>query len=142
MRRMSIPEIGDTLVLAQDWAFTLHNEYRNDDVRDALDLKSTEPYRSLRRRMEREDNHYTQWELCEQLQEITWPVTLPAGTVLRVDRIYIRKGMQDFSSLSFFIDSCPDGRLSPAKSKRSGFKGGRKRFWAKLADVNAMEVQS
>jgi hypothetical protein len=48
--------------------------------------------------------------------------TLPAGTVLKVDRIYIRKGkgMSDYSSVTFYA--------TIGKKKY--------RFWSKLADVN------
>ena len=47
---------------------------------------------------------------------------LPVGTVLTIDRIYIRKGANDYSSLSFWA-------LLPGDKKRF-------RFWAKLHDVN------
>lgn len=50
---------------------------------------------------------------------------LPVGTILTVDRIYIRKGAQDFSSLSFWAQI-------PMDKKRF-------RFWAKLSDVNEIE---
>jgi len=51
--------------------------------------------------------------------------TLKKGTVLEVDRIYIRKGAADYSSITFRI------------------KGGKKspRFFAKLEDVNKMECE-
>lgn len=56
------------------------------------------------------------------------PVTLPKGTVLTVDRLYIRKGATNFDSLSFYIGNAPKG---------VGFKKqGKIRFWAKLPDVN------
>jgi hypothetical protein len=59
-------------------------------------------------------------------------MTLSAGTVLTVDRIYIRKGASDFSSLSFFIQSTPTPELAEAKKTKF-------RFWASLEDVNHME---
>ncbi len=49
------------------------------------------------------------------------PVSLPAGTVLMVDRIYIRQGREDWSSVTFKV---PKGR-----------------FWAKLDEVNNMEFE-
>lgn len=55
------------------------------------------------------------------------PVTLPAGTVLKVDRIYIRKGMKDFSSLTF--------TAKLANMKKAA------RFWVKLRDVNRMVIE-
>lgn len=55
--------------------------------------------------------------------------TLPKGSVLTVDRIYIRKGQGygKFSSISFYL-------TLPQKSKQKG----RLRFWAKLKDVNTI----
>jgi hypothetical protein len=57
-------------------------------------------------------------------------VTLAAGTGLRVDRIYVRKGIADFDSLTFVVTDSPQKVL----------KG--KRFWAKLADVNKIEFDA
>jgi len=37
--------------------------------------------------------------------------------------------------LSFYVTECPLQALTPTK-KGGGFKKGRRRFWAKLADVN------
>lgn len=71
--------------------------------------------------------------LNDKLQNWPFPTTLPAGTELTVDRIYIRKGASDYSSLSFWIVSSPHPLL---KTKS---KGVRKRFWAKLADCNTIE---
>lgn len=51
-------------------------------------------------------------------------VTLPTGTNLKVDRVYIRKGAKDFSSITFFM-------VLPEKKSV--------RFWAKIPDVNTME---
>lgn len=66
-------------------------------------------------------------------------ITLPAGTELTVDRVYIRKGAGDYSSLSFYIADTPLMALKPAG--KGGFKKGRRRFWAKLADVNRIECE-
>lgn len=68
------------------------------------------------------------------------PVTLEAGTVLKVDRVYIRQGAEDFSSLSFYIEETPMLALVPAK-KGGGFKKGRRRFFASLVDVNTMDIE-
>jgi len=63
------------------------------------------------------------------------PVTFPKGTQLKVDRIYIRKGASDFSSLSFYVIASSIAAIMPVENQK-GFKKGKKRFWAKLADVN------
>lgn len=55
-------------------------------------------------------------------------VTLRAGQVLSVDRVYIRRGASDFSSITFNYIGAPKG-------------SGRVRFWAKLADVNTIEFE-
>lgn len=52
-------------------------------------------------------------------------VTLEKGTVLIVDRIYIRKGASGWSSISFFVNEVVHNN-----------KKGKLRFWAKLDDVN------
>jgi len=56
------------------------------------------------------------------------PVTLKAGQALSIDRVYIRRGASDFSSITFNYLGAPKG-------------SGRVRFWAKLADVNMIEFE-
>lgn len=71
------------------------------------------------------------------------PVQLPAGTVLQVDRIYLRKGSEDFDSLTFLLVDSPDERLKPWKKIKTGasasFKGAV-RFWLKLRDIQGAMV--
>ena len=100
-RQMYIPEIGNVIKLEKDWKFTLYCEYRNEKLFEAI---SKEKYNY------REDG-----------QDIE--VTLPKGATLTIDRIYIRQGLSNYSSLSFYLDC-------PAISDK------RLRFWAKLVDVN------
>jgi hypothetical protein len=72
-------------------------------------------------------------------------VTIPKGCELIVDRVYIRKGSSDFSSLTFLVKGLGELDLSQwplnslaivrgVKHKTSTF-----RFWAKLDDVNNIE---
>lgn len=84
MPRLYVPAIGDRLELTKDWEFRLHHEYRNETMFAALGLKYDDRYWSNRPKA------------------VT--VTLPQGTVLRVDRIYIRQGLDEFSSMSFFAE--------------------------------------
>jgi hypothetical protein len=56
-------------------------------------------------------------------------VTLSSGTVLKVDRIYIRQKMAAFSSITFIIKSSPQKELKGA------------RFWAKLEECNNIECE-
>ena len=59
-------------------------------------------------------------------------VTLPAGDLLTVDRIYIRKGVSGFDSVTFGLKQSSHPALAKVK---------RRRFWAKLADVNSIEAE-
>lgn len=148
-RRLYIPDIGHVLTLAADWNFTLHNEHRNNDVVEALGVRDEPKFikASVALELLRNSARYSSPETftryyaaSDKLRDWTWPATLPAGTVLRVDRIYIRQGAADFSSLSFYVEKSPLAALTPAK-KGGGFKKGRRRFWAKLADVNTMMIE-
>ena len=58
----------------------------------------------------------------EMIPELS--ICLPKGTVIIPDRIYIKKGLSDYSSITFRVESHPE-------IKR--FKG---RFWVHLKDVN------
>lgn len=134
MPKLYIPEIGDEIVLEQPWSFTLYNpqyESRNNDLLEALCEKTAEL------------KHYSGASFDPI--RYTYPeentVTLPEGTKLKVDRIYIRKGASDYSSLSFFVTDTSHPKLQPSKTVGRGFKKGRKRFWAKLSDVNEIEMQ-
>ena len=85
---------------------------------------------------EDKDNHrrYKQ-ELYELQQRQSWaPVTLLKDTVLKVDRIYIRKGISEYSSITFYVWSKPGPVAANASKKKS-------RFWAKLADCNNIQFE-
>jgi hypothetical protein len=55
---------------------------------------------------------------------------LVSGTKLKIERIYIRKGSSEYSSLTFRIIDSPDELLRGKKKLR---------FWAKLEDCNNIE---
>ena len=112
--RLLIPPLGTELELTEPWTFTLHGEHRNDKLAEKLRIAWTETIGQHPNGYRKVDRHAE--------------VTLPAGTVLRVDRIYIRSGAGDFDSVTF--------RLNPRR--RKVLTG---RFWAKLADVNRLEFQ-
>lgn len=99
-----IPEIGTILKLEQDWQFTLYQEYRNN-LFEKLDLKRD-----------------------------TQVVEIPKGTLIKVDRIYIKKGNSQFSSITFSIPtvrSKADKLNYPHNVKLGGGK-----FWVKLHECN------
>lgn len=101
--KLYVPEIGDQICLTNDWTFDLYEEYRNESL-----FKKMDPTVKCR-------YGYT---------ENKKPVTIPKGTLLKIDRIYIRKGISEYSSLTFYVGS-------------GEWKGAR--FWAKLSDVNNIE---
>ena len=131
--RFYVPEIGDQLRLTADWTFGLYNEDRNSSLMEFIgDTRTVEYY-----------NTYG-----------SIPCTIPAGSILKVDRIYIRKGKGDYSSLTFLWK---DMRVKPKIVDRKithhyglGIPPDTKiiqekiparpvRFWAKLDDVNKIE---
>lgn len=63
----------------------------------------------------------------------TATVEIPAGSVLKFDRYYIRQGANDFDSVTFRLEK-PEGRRK--KGDPEPVSG---RFWAKLRDVNRIE---
>jgi hypothetical protein len=94
---------------------------------------------------------YVQWDkdskdwrdACDKAEyKLVLPVTIPAGTILAIDRIYIRKGSSDFSSITFYaknlgeIEKIVDKWHKPRKAKQKAL-----RFWAKLSDVNTIEFE-
>lgn len=100
--KLYIPEIGDQIVLTNDWTFNLYYEYRNSSLMEKIGEKFNWSDLSMKAKA----------------------VTIVKGTTLKVDRIYIRKGNSEYSSLTFYIVS-------------GDWKGAR--FWAKLKDVNNIE---
>lgn len=125
--KMYIPEIGDSIKLTSDWTFDLYNEYRNDSVGPLFGLPENYSHIEDTKRYD----VYKKTGVFPEEETIVTSVTLPAGTILKVDRIYIRKNNEEFSSLSFFI----------TETSLPGFTKKRYRFWAKLADVNNMEFE-
>lgn len=104
--KLYIPEIGDQLKLTSDWRFKLNDERRNKSLIEHLGFKYSD-YKST-------------------------DVTLPADTVLQIDRIYIRQGLSEFSSISFYVKST---------NNKGGYFGrpSTLRFWASLKDCNNIE---
>lgn len=85
---------------------------------------------------EDKDNH---WKFTSELNSLncrpSWaPVTLLKDTVLNVDRIYIRKGVSEYSSITFYVWSKSGPVAANASKKKS-------RFWAKLADCNNIQFE-
>lgn len=62
---------------------------------------------------------------------VCYQMTWPKDTILTVDRIYIRKGGEQFSSITFRTASTTITQLKKKKP----------RFWAKLYEVNTIECE-
>lgn len=148
MMKLYIPRLGDILILSKDWEFRLYKEYRNDSLFEFFKIDDPEfkpiPYKydfdSGKYYTWRRSEEYHEWvrtEYAKWLEErnewqntIASPmVSLPKDTKLKINRIYIRKGMPDFDSVTFNIIEI-DGK-----------KVKKLRFWAKLDDVNKLEFK-
>lgn len=125
--KLFIPRLGSRLILAKNWTFKLYDERRNEKFWLALHGKP-----------EKEEFYYgyptggyttspVKTKDCPSLgHKPAKPAktTLPKGTVLTIERIYIRRGAGEFDSISFRI----------AQDKTLGVPSGR--FWVKLEDIN------
>ena len=115
--KVVIPDIGYELKIQEDWTFNLKHEYRNK-LYDFL-----------------EDNKHIPSNVSRYS---TVPVTIFAGSVLSVDRVYIRKGVSDYSSVTFYLISnsflTVDNIINIKTSKRL-------RFFASLKEVNQIVCQ-
>lgn len=124
--KFNIPSIGDQIRLTSDWEFVLHYECRNNKLWQKFSLPIPKwnwhpcPSGRLRNVWKLEDGYFTEFEMM-----------LESGTVLTVDRIYIRKGAKGFDSITFNIPK--------KQNKDSNFAGCR--FWVKLHDANSVEFE-
>ena len=107
-----VPSLGTRVKLTKDWKFTLYGEHRNETLIAALGNPVPVIFVS-------QYSHETPQSKV---------VTLPRGTVLRLDRIYVRRGKDDYDSLTWVVEE-----LRGEKVKRT-------RFWATLEDCNKMSV--
>lgn len=128
MNKLFIPELGTKLTLAADWNFTLFAEWRNEVLAEMarfnyFDYKLSKNWQKLTGTYGHAEDYYILF-------------ILPAGCILTVDRVFIRKGMSGFSSVSFFLDKKSiDPKFSSVAEKIYNSKN-KIRFWAKLEDVN------
>lgn len=113
-----VPDIGTIVKLARDWKFRLYREHRNDQMLKLLGLATT-------------------WDDVPPRD-----VTIEPGAEIIVDRVYIRKGVGDYSSLTFFLR--PGARVCLLDKNGMCIQAEKTtkniRFWAKLKDVNSMYV--
>lgn len=141
MPRLFIPALGAKLTLAGDWSFTLVEESRNTTLIEHLGDVGLLGFREETPGPGRRTT-------------VTYQAKLPKGAVLVVDRIFIRKGAEDFDSITFFLE----GAKTKAKTvKRTAVAVGpgtrevfaydqslparKVRFWVKLDDANTLEFE-
>ena len=113
--RVIIPTIGSLLTLTEDWIFNLELEHRNLNFWKKIhpDIPTKKYYA-----------HIYDGSRDGTFGPDNIATMLPAGTHLKIARIYIRQGSQEFDSVTFTLVK------HPASKKLKG------RFWAKLGDVN------
>jgi len=122
--KLLIPTIGTKLELTKKWSFDLQFEHRNSSVMAYFGVDRDNPkYRPI--------YGYPPKFIS---------VSFPKGTILIVDRIYIRSGGADikkYDSVTFRV-ILPDGTTNFKTRENWGnkLKNVRLRFWAKLSDVN------
>jgi len=160
--KLYVPEIGDVLTLSKPWMFKLYFEGRNSDLYEQLGLVDTTSITNLYRVKPFRNEEVLSVDQPDYWDrtDAYWLLDLPKGTRLQVDRIYIRKGAKDFSSLSFLIkndehlpekvevkvpikvgDGWDSQWVKTRWEKPPYNKPAKKRFWAKLSDVNRIEFE-
>lgn len=105
-----IPCIGDVIKLTQPWSFTCETERRNNDFLVFMGV------------MTYDEDTYSPFNKYMIQAGTEFSLSFPIGTTLRVDRIYIRKGLSGFDSVSFWVSI-------PNKKKKQ-------RFWVKVSEAN------
>jgi hypothetical protein len=107
MARLFIPQVGNQLKLIANWDCKIFNDRLNKKVFSGLNIDVT----------------------GEDSRNSTVDITFPKGTVLKVDRLYVRAPASSYDSITFSIASCPIKSLVKA------------RFWVKLMDANKIEFE-
>ena len=122
--RLFIPPLKTRLRLKKAWAFNLYYEQRNKTLLELLGFKFNDRW------------GYPRVDPNPDVPEV---VALPKGSIISVDRIYIRQHSDNFDSVTFCLQHCP-GKIG---SIVIPFKKGKNiaRFWAKLDDCNTMDVE-
>lgn len=142
MPRLYIPSLGDKLILAKDWQFKLIEESRNETLVEHLTDTGGLAHRTV--------TPGIGW----RGDTVTYDARLPKGSVLVVDRIYIRKGAEDFDSITFLLEGVKTKAKTIKRTAVSVGAGSREefaydqkkpartvRFWVKLAEANTLDFE-
>lgn len=108
MPKLFVPPLKTQLTLSKDWVINLHKEYRNWSLAKALGADD-------------------KWLWHDTRQDGPMRVVVPQGTVLSIERYYIKQNLKTFDSITFRVLSSPSKLFL------------KKRFWVKLADANEIE---
>lgn len=111
--KMFIPTIGTVFTLTKNWEFDIYEEYRNYAC-----LQLLFPNQKI--------GKYGKYGTPTPPRKFAFK----KGSVLKVDRIYIRKSKAEYDSVSFVLQHDASGEISK-----------KPRFWVKLADVNTITYE-
>lgn len=100
-----IPTIGDHIRLTEDWVVGIKPDYRNYSLLDKVQT------------------------VAVVIGDTLKTVVFPAGTVLKIERVYIRSNFRAYDSVTFRVKFCPEKKFE------------KTRFFASLTDVNKMEAE-
>lgn len=125
--KVFVPTIGSELVLSKACPVTIYSEQRNSAFLKAMGIKMDNSHISTRHENLTVENQSLVDKYHANISLKAVSITIPAGTILKVNRIYVRQGAEDFDSMTFF---CVGGMNFP--------KG---RFWLKLSDVNNFNIE-
>jgi hypothetical protein len=126
--KLFIPACGDRLTLVEPWTFDLYLESRN--------MKFAETHGALTPKEAEEGRYGGVWtgeSYASKLKHV--PVTLPTGTVLECDRVYIRTFSKSAIQVGDDFDSITWKVMKGDKPARNS------RFWCKLPDVYNIEYE-
>ncbi len=112
--KLFIPAVGYRIRLTQDWSFNLYTEHRNKTMFDARGLKFEDHWGGYRDKMK------------------SVPVSVDSGTILEVDRVYVRTMSKSATTKEDDYDSVTFKVVGAATKIR---------FWAKLEDVNNIDYE-
>jgi hypothetical protein len=128
--KLFIPELQTVLKLTKAWTFPVELEHRNSTLIEVMSgHKAQDFYPTVTYDWKNLSKHSRQMtNRIEHPPKVEWTGLqgrMPKGTLLTVDRIYIRAGNATFSSVTF----------------KTKLNGKSVRFWAKLSSVNTIEAE-
>lgn len=118
MAKLYIPACGDRITLAKDWKFDLYLEHRNLNFAEANGI---------------DHRSYANTGYAWRGPLDTVPVTLPEGTILECDRVYVRSTSKSAATAEESYDSVTWKVVINDKPVRN------QRFWVKLSDCSNLE---